>query len=75
MVDSQRVEAVAAKLSILLKQDVKPLKDCVGGEVEAAVKEIKDSFEKGLIGDVNYEGYYNVKFMKSRKIDGGGVNY
>lgn len=39
--------------------------------IEAAVKEIKSAFAGGLIKDPNYDGYHNVKFMKSRKIDMG----
>lgn len=43
VVESQRSESVAVKLSILLKQEVKPLKDCIGEEVESSVKEMKNS--------------------------------
>lgn len=43
VVESQRIEAVATKLSMILKQDVKPLKECIGAEVEAAIKEMKNS--------------------------------
>ncbi|MBI2581091.1 phosphoglycerate kinase [Candidatus Woesearchaeota archaeon] len=42
IVENQRVEAVAVKLSIILKQDVKPLSDCIGSEVEAAIREMKN---------------------------------
>ncbi len=42
VVENKRVEAVATKLSIMLKQDVKPLRDCVGSEVESAIKGMKD---------------------------------
>lgn len=42
VVESQRTEAVATKLSIILKQDVKPLKDCIGAGVENAIKELKN---------------------------------
>ncbi|MBI2175993.1 phosphoglycerate kinase [Candidatus Woesearchaeota archaeon] len=42
IIESQRVEAVAVKLSIILKQDVKSLKDCIGAEVENAIKSMKN---------------------------------
>lgn len=42
VIESQRVEAAAVKLSIILKQDVKPLKDCIGEDVENAIKGMKN---------------------------------
>lgn len=42
VIDSLRTEPVAAKLSMMLKQDVNSLKECIGGEVEASIKKVKD---------------------------------
>jgi len=42
VVERQRITSTAARLSELLKQEVKPLKDCVGPDVEVAVKSMKD---------------------------------
>ncbi len=42
VVESQRIISAAAKLSELLRQEVKPLGDCIGSDVEAAIKNMKD---------------------------------
>ena len=41
VVESQRVASTAARLSELMEQEVKPLPDCIGADVEAAVKQMK----------------------------------
>lgn len=43
--------------------------------IEAAIKEIKDAFDKGLIRHPNNPIYHNVKFMKVNKIDYGGAGH
>jgi phosphoglycerate kinase len=42
VVETQRVVTTAARLSELLNHEVKTAKDCIGAEVEAAVKSLKD---------------------------------
>ena len=41
VVESQRIASTAKKLSELLQQEVRPLNDCIGEEVAAAIKEMK----------------------------------
>ncbi len=42
VVENLRTESVATRLSILLKQEVKALKDCIGSAVEGSIKGMKD---------------------------------
>ncbi|MBI2549721.1 phosphoglycerate kinase [Candidatus Woesearchaeota archaeon] len=42
VVEAQRINSTAARLSELLQKEVKPLRDCIGEEVAAEIKEMKD---------------------------------
>ncbi len=55
VVESQRVTSTAAKLSELLQQEVKALRDCIGAEVEEAVKGMKDG-EVVLLENLRFHG-------------------
>ena len=42
VVENQRIASTAARLSELLQQPVKALKDCIGSDVSSAIKEMKN---------------------------------
>ncbi|MBI2145148.1 phosphoglycerate kinase [Candidatus Woesearchaeota archaeon] len=55
VVESQRVTTTAAKLSGLLGKEVEPLNDCIGSDVEAAIKAMKPG-EVVLLENLRFHG-------------------
>ncbi len=63
VVESMRIATTAAKLAELLQQEVKPLSDCIGSDVESAVKKMKD-------GEITF--LENLRFHKEEEANDDG---